>query len=53
MNKETKEIEIPEELYAELTEKVELDDNYNSVEEFIVFLLNKLISDEAESADEK
>ena len=46
MSKETKEIEIPEELYLELLEKMKQDENYNSVEDLVVDLLKNLISKE-------
>jgi hypothetical protein len=48
MSKETKEIKLPEDLYAELKEKVELDENYDSVEDLVVFLLDKIVSEKKE-----
>ena len=45
MSKETKEIQIPADLYNELLEKVELDENLESVEDLVVFLLKNMTSD--------
>ncbi len=44
--KDTKEVEIPEELFAELTERVEADENFETVEELVIFLLKNNISKE-------
>ena len=42
--KDTKEVEIPKELFEELKARVESDENYDNVEELVIFLLKNTVS---------
>ncbi|MCE7743073.1 MAG: CopG family transcriptional regulator [Candidatus Heimdallarchaeota archaeon] len=54
MNDIKKEIIIPEELYNKLTEKVSEEDDFETVEEFVIYLLKQSLSTDMENAkDEK
>jgi hypothetical protein len=51
MNKETKEIDIPVELFEELAQKVIDDDNYDSVEDLVIFLIKNMIEQEKKKSE--
>ena len=53
MNDSKKEIMIPEELYNKLETKIAEEDDFKSVEEFVIYLLRQMLTADLETAEDE
>ncbi|MHA1200580.1 MAG: CopG family transcriptional regulator [Candidatus Heimdallarchaeaceae archaeon] len=53
MNDVKKEITIPDELYNKLTEKVSEEEDFETVEDFVIYLLKQMLFSDMENAKDE